>query len=334
MVDVFRRTHVNRVSIRGPDVPSDARGRRVIPLEGVSGKERIDLSAASLLTVLCLLWGLNAVAIKVSNQGIAPICGAGVRSLIAAGCLVSWMKLKRIALFSGSIPDGMIVGILFGVEFGVLYSSLLYTTASSAWILLYTTPFFHAVGAHYFLKGDRLNLGKGIGLILAFCGIVFLLSEHAGLPSLDSLVGDMLALMAAILWAATTIFIKRRLVGKVSHHHTLLYQTIFSIPVLFVLSWIFGEEPIRHINGLILLSVAYQGIVVAFISYLLWFLLVHSYAVSRLSAFTFLTPVFATLAGVLLLRESLTFRLVLSLLLVSLGIYVVNRDWRPSTPKR
>ena len=302
-------------------------------MEGVMGRERIDLSAASLLTVLCLLWGLNAVAIKISNQGIAPICGAGVRSLIAAGCLVSWMKLRKMVLFPGSIPDGMIVGVLFGVEFGILYSSLLYTTASSAWILLYTTPFFHAVGAHYFLTGDRLNLGKGVGLILAFCGIVFLLSEHAGLPSLGSLLGDMLALMAAIFWAATTILIKRRLVGRVSHQHTLLYQTVFSIPVLFVLSMVFGEQPIGQINGLILLSVAYQGIVIAFISYLLWFFLVHSYPVSRLSAFTFLTPVFATLAGVFLLKESLTFRLVLSLLLVSIGIYVVNKEWRPSTHK-
>jgi len=137
----------------------------------------------------------------------------------------------------------------------------------------------------------------------------------------------MLALIAAIFWAATTIFIKRRLVGKVSHHHTLLYQTVFSIPVLFVLSMAFGEQPIGQINGLILLSVAYQGIVIAFISYLLWFFLVHSYPVSRLSAFTFLTPVFATVAGVFLLHESLTPRLILSLLLVSVGIYVVNKKW-------
>ena len=296
-------------------------------MEGGSGKEGIDLSAASLLTGLCLLWGLNAVAIKVSNQGIAPIYGAGVRSVIATGCLVSWMKLRRIALFQGSLLDGLIVGVLFGVEFGVLYSSLLYTTASSAWILLYTSPFFHAVGAHYFLERDRLNLGKGVGLILAFGGMVFLLSKHAGLPSLGNLLGDVLALMAAIIWAATTIFIKRRLVGKVSPHHTLLYQTVFSIPVLFIVSAIFREQPIRQINGLILLSVAYQGILIAFISYLLWFFLVHSYPVSRLSAFTFLTPVFATIAGVFLLQESLTPRLILSLFLVSLGIYAVNKKW-------
>jgi drug/metabolite transporter (DMT)-like permease len=235
------------------------------------------------------------------------------------------MKLKKMNPFPGNLVDGIVVGVLFGAEFALLYSSLLYTTASSAWILLYTTPFFHAVGAHYFLKGDRLSLNKGMGLILAFGGIILLLSKHAGLPSTSEFLGDVLAMGAALFWAMTTIYIKRRLVKNVSFHHTLFYQTIFSIPILFSLSAIFREEPIVQISRLILLSVAYQGIIIAFISYLLWFLLVHSYPVSRLSAFTFLTPVFATLAGVVFLNEPLNLRLILSLILVSSGIYVVNR---------
>jgi drug/metabolite transporter (DMT)-like permease len=94
---------------------------------------------------------------------------------------------------------------------------------------------------------------------------------------------------------------------------------------LFLLSFIFQETPISHVDWLILLSVAYQGILVAFVSYLGWFFLVHTYSVSRLSAFSFLTPVFATLAGVGLLNEPLTLRLIVSLILVSIGIYVVNR---------
>ncbi|MBU0989533.1 MAG: EamA family transporter [Pseudomonadota bacterium] len=65
-------------------------------------------------------------------------------------------------------------------------------------------------------------------------------------------------------------------------------------------------------------------IIIAFISYLLWFYLVHAYPVSRLSAFTFLTPLFATLSGAVLLNEPLTLKLSFSLILVSLGIYVVN----------
>ena len=287
-------------------------------------KETLDLKAVALLTVLCMLWGFNGVAIKVGNAGIAPIFCAGIRSVIAVLGLAAWMKVNRMRLFPGKVLDGLVVGILFGSEFALLFSSLRYTTVSSAWILLYSTPFFHTLGAHYFLKGDRITIYKGIGLILAFAGIVILLSKNLGGPSSIQWAGDMCALGAAVLWAATTIYIKKRLVGEVSHHHTLFYQTVFSIPILFILSILFEEVPIKHIDTLILSSVLFQGIIIAFITYLVWFYLVHAYPVSLLSAFTFLTPVFATISGVIFINEPLTLTLVFSLILVSLGIYVVN----------
>ena len=294
----------------------------------MSEKETLDLKAVALLTVLCMLWGFNGVAIKVSNAGIAPIFGAGIRSVIAVLGLAVWMKVNRMRLFPGKVLDGLIVGILFGTEFALLFSSLLYTTVSSAWILLYSTPFFHTLGAHYFLKGDRITIHKGIGLIMAFAGIVLVLSKHLSAPSLVGCAGDMCALGAALLWAVTTIYIKRRLVGRVSHYHTLFYQTVFSIPILFLLSSLFQEVPIQHIDALILSSVIFQGIIIACISYLVWFYLVHTYPVSLLSAFTFLTPVFATISGVIFINEPLTLTLVSSLILVSLGIYVVNLKQR------
>jgi len=286
--------------------------------------ETLDMKAVALLTLLCMAWGFNAVAIKISNAGIAPIFGAGVRSVIAVGCLTIWMKANRIPLFPGKLLDGLVVGIVFGVEFAALFSSILYTTVSSAWILLYSTPFFHAIGAHWLLSGDRLTFQKVIGLILAFFGIVLLLSKHMSLPSLTGLAGDLLALAAAILWAVTTIYIKRRLVGEVSHHHTLFYQILFSIPILFLLSALFQETPVCRLDALIVSSMLFQGIVITFISYLTWFYLVHAYPVSRLSSFTFLTPIFATLSGALFLQEPVTLRLIMSLVLVSIGIYVVN----------
>jgi drug/metabolite transporter (DMT)-like permease len=287
--------------------------------------DRLDAKAATLLTVLCLTWGLNAVAIKFSNAGIAPLFGAGLRSAIATVCLMIWMIRKRLELFPGRLIDGLFIGFLFGSEFGLLYSALLYTTASSASILLYTSPFFHTLGAHFFLTGDRLSLHKAAGLVLSFAGILILLSTHLGLPSKLQITGDLLAISAAMLWALTTVYIKRRLVAVVSPYHTLFYQILFSIPVLFLLSFGFQETPVSHVDWLILVSVAYQGILVAFCSYLGWFFLVHTYPVSRLSSFIFLTPIFATIAGVGLLGEPLTPRLIISLILVSVGIYVVNR---------
>lgn len=287
--------------------------------------DRLDAKAAILLTVLSLIWGFNAVAIKFSNEGIAPLFGAGLRSVIATFCLMIWMMRKRIELFPGRLLDGLIIGFLFGAEFGLLYLSLLYTTASSAWILLYTSPFFHALGAHFFLIGDRLSWNKAAGLALSFAGILILLSTHLGLPLTLQITGDLLAIGAAVIWALSTVYIKRRLVTAVSPYHTLFYQILFSIPILFLFSFVFQETPVSHVDWLILLSVAYQGILVAFFSYLGWFFLVHTYAVSRISSFSFLTPVFATLAGVGLLNEQLTLRLIVSLMLVCIGIYIVNR---------
>ncbi len=288
--------------------------------------DALDLKAALMLTVLCLSWGLNAVAIKISNTGIAPVFCAGLRSVVATGCLLIWMTWRRLELFPGRLKDGMLIGFLFGAEFGLLYTALLYTTASSAWILLYTSPFFHALGAHFFLAGDRLTLRKSAGLVLSFIGIIILLSKHIGLPSIQQFAGDLMSIGAAALWAMTTVYIKRRLVALVSPYHTLFYQTLFSIPILFLMSFLLKETPIQAINGLIILSFAYQGIIIAFISYLVWFFLVHTYPISRLSSFTFLTPVFATFAGILLLKEPLTLNLILSLIFVSLGIYIVNRE--------
>jgi len=287
-------------------------------------KETLDLKAVAILTGLCMLWGFNAVSIKVSNAGIAPVFSAGIRSVIAVIALAIWMRVKKVPLFPSNLSDGMVIGLLFGGEFACLYASLLYTTASSAWILLYATPFFHAVGAHFFLRGDRLTVYKTTGLILAFIGIIVLLSKHLGVPSWVGLVGDLLAFAAAALWALTTIYIKRRLVGSVSFYNTLFYQTLFSIPILFLISFLMKETPIDYLDGVIVLSIVFQGIVVAFISYLLWFYLVHEYPVSRLSAFTFLTPVFATISSVVFLHEPLTWKLSVSLILVSIGIYVVN----------
>jgi drug/metabolite transporter (DMT)-like permease len=288
--------------------------------------DALDLKASLVLTVLCLIWGLNAVAIKFSITGIAPVFCAGLRSVFATGCLLIWMTWRRLELFPGRLKDGIIIGFMFGTEFGLLYTALLYTTTSSAWILLYTSPFFHALGAHFFLAGDRLTIRKSGGLVLSFVGILILLSKHLGLPSIQQFAGDLLAIGASAVWAMTTIYIKRRLVAVVSPYHTLFYQTLFSIPILFLMSFLLQETPIQNINGLVLISFAYQSIIVAFISYLVWFFLVHSYPVSRLSSFTFLTPVFATVAGLVLLKEPLTLKLTLSLVFVSLGIYIVNRQ--------
>lgn len=297
-----------------------------------ASKEYLDLKAVVALIILTLLWGLNYTAVKVSNQGISPVFASTLRSVIAATCGVIYCLKKGERLFHTDIMlfHGCMVGLLFGLEFACIYFGLLYTDAARAVIFVYLSPFVVAVGAHFLLRGDRLTFIKTVGLILAFAGIiiVFYGRPHAAKPHM--LIGDCLEIMAAFLWGATTLYIKRFMAEKVHPINTFLYQLVFSIPILFVISLIIEPQWITRIDFTIATSLFYQSVIVAFLSYFIWFKLIHSYAVSKLSAFTFFTPVFGVLFGIMFLSEEFTYSLMIGLPLVSLGIFFVN--WKNRAP--
>ncbi len=295
-------------------------------------KDYLDLKAILAILILTLLWGLNYSAIKVSNEGIAPVFGSTLRSIIASICGAIYCLRKGETLFHTDIRlfHGVVVGLLFGLEFACIYFGMLYTDSARSVVFVYLSPFVVAVGAHFFLKGDRLTLLKTLGLIIAFAGIVSVFYGKPKAAKPHMLFGDLLEITAGILWGATTLYIKRFMAGKVEPIHTFLYQLFFSIPILFVASLILEANWIYQMSLPVLVSIIYQSVIVAFISYLVWFHLIHRYSVSRLSAFTFFTPIFGVLSGVLFIREEFTFSLRVGLPMVSIGIFLVN--WKKRAP--
>jgi drug/metabolite transporter (DMT)-like permease len=280
------------------------------------------------MLTLSLLWGGNYAAIKIGASGVAPLFMACIRSLVACLCLLLWMEIRRIPLFpeSGLVWHGLVVGVLFGAEFGCIYLGLKYTPASRSYVLVYTHPFFVALGGHFFLRGDRLHLWKGVGLILAFVGVVILFAKDWGTLTLQTLRGDLLLLSAAALWASTTLYIKRFLTEKAMSVQILFYQLAFSTPLLFLLSMALEDRIWYGFSPAIGISLIYQSIIVAFLSYLAWFELIQRYSVSILTAFTFFTPVFGVfLSGALVLSEMIGPVLIVSLTLVSFGMILLNR---------
>jgi drug/metabolite transporter (DMT)-like permease len=266
--------------------------------------------------------------IKIGARELPPLFMAGLRSLVASACLYIWIKAKRLTLFPSTkvLLHGIVVGLLFGSEFGFIYVGLEYTLASRTYVLVYTAPFFVAVGAHFFLESDRLNRWKAAGLILAFAGVVILFMKDVGSFFLSALPGDLMILAAGALWGATTVYIKKYL----SHHtvplQTLFYQVFFSAPPLFLMSILLEDPIVLSLSLAAGFSVFYQCIIVAFLSYLVWFELIHRHPVSLLHAFTFFTPVFGVfLSGALILGEIISPSLVVALTLVSLGMILVNR---------
>ena len=138
------------------------------------------------------------------------------------------------------------------------------------------------------------------------------------------MLGDAFGVIAAALWAATTVVIRTTGLSRISASKTLFYQLAVSAAVLPVASVLLGEPGVMAVTPLIVVSLVYQGAIVAFASYLAWFWLLTRYLASRLSVFSFLTPLFGVAAGVLLLGEPVTATFLGAALLVGAGIFLVN----------
>ncbi|THB75939.1 MAG: DMT family transporter [Desulfobacteraceae bacterium] len=290
-------------------------------------RQRMDTQGFVLLVLLCASWGINQVAIKVAIPTVPPVLQAGIRSIGSSILVLMWMRFKHIPLKEkdGTLFWGILVGLLFTVEFILIYWGLEFTHASRSAVFLNTAPFTVALGAQFFIPGERLRPVQVAGLVLAFCGIIAAFHESLSLPTRQMLLGDSMLLAAAVIWGATTVVIKASPLARIAPSKTLLYQLGCSAVLLPLASVILKEPGIGALNILSVTSLLYQIIWVAFITYIGWFWLISRYPVSRMASFTFLTPLFGVMAGGVLLGEPMTFKLITALVLVGSGIYLVNR---------
>jgi len=139
------------------------------------------------------------------------------------------------------------------------------------------------------------------------------------------MLGDVMMVGAAAGWAATTLVIKASRLNRVSAEKTMLYQLVVSAPLLAIGAVVFGERIDAMPSALALGALAYQIVWVVSVTYVVWFALVVRYSATRLSVFTFLTPLFGVAAGHLVLNEPLTPPFAVAVALVALGLVLVNR---------
>jgi drug/metabolite transporter (DMT)-like permease len=137
--------------------------------------------------------------------------------------------------------------------------------------------------------------------------------------------GDLMMVGAALAWAATTLVIKASALNAAPPEKTLLYQLVISAPMSALGSLALGERMFDYPSALAVGSLAYQTVWVVSITFAIWFAMVVRYSASRLSAFTFLTPLFGVAAGHLVLGEPLTPAFLAAVVMVAAGLVLVNR---------
>ena len=280
------------------------------------------------MLVLVALWGFNNVAIKLAAPGMSPVMQMGVRFTIAAVLLLLWARWRNISLFSrdGSAVGGLLAGALFAAEFAAIAIGLNYTSAARMAVFVNLAPLWTLLGLAVFVKAERPTSMQWLGVIVGFAGVAFALSEGFGISDRATLMGDALGVLASLLWGFTTVVIRASQLAHAPAAKTLMYQLGVAAPVLLIASPLMNEPGVIALTALTIASIAYQSVIVAFCSFLMWFWMLTRYSAGGLAVFTFLTPLVGVAAGAIVLGDPISARLFWGMAAVALGIaLVVNR---------
>jgi drug/metabolite transporter (DMT)-like permease len=298
-----------------------------VPPAPAPSSRPLDAFAIIVTIGLCLSWGFNNVSIKLAIHDFPPLIQSSARSAIATLLVLAWTQIRGIPLFKrdGTLAAGIWAGILFALEFVLIYRGLVWTTATRGVLFLYLAPFFVVIGSRWLVPGDRFSVSQWLGLILSFLGIVIGFGLPTPATDPRQFIGDIMFVGAGAAWGATTLVIKATPLNRVSAEKTLLYQLVVSAPLLGAGALIFGERIDHAPSAIAIGAFAYQTIWVVSVTFAVWFALIVRYSAARLSVFTFLAPLFGVAAGHLVLNEPLTPAFALAVALVAGGIVLVNR---------
>jgi drug/metabolite transporter (DMT)-like permease len=282
-------------------------GHRASNVTGAAATSHLDARITATMVLLCASWGLQQVAIKLALIDMGPFTQGATRCAIAAAAVVAWTLLRgRPLTFAAKArPTGLLLGVVFGVEYMLLYWGVSLTHASRAGLFLYTTPFFVVLIGWFLLPKERLGGFQLAGLVLAFAGVVLAFQQKDGTVPATAWLGDLMVIASAILWAITTILIKASALREAPVEEVVLYQLVFGGIVAGSAALIAGEGW-QTPSLQTIASIAYQALWVGTATYLIWFGLVARYSANLLSAFTFLTPLFGIAAGHFVLGEPVT----------------------------
>ncbi|WP_305856838.1 DMT family transporter [Balneatrix alpica] len=295
----------------------------------MDSRKPLDSLAIGLMIPFCICFGLQQVALKAAAPDMAPMLQIALRSILGAAmvyALLRWQK-ESMTWRNGVWQPGLLVGVLFALEYVFLAEALRYTSAGHAVVFLYTSPMFSALILHFRLETERMSLVQWLGILLAFAGIVTAFGGNLSIDSSEQLFGDFLALLGGLAWGLTTVVIRTSSLSNLPSKQTVLYQLLVAAALLTPLAWWWDQFSFNP-TPLLLGSLAFQTLIIAFGALLIWFWLLRNYQASRIGVLSFMTPIFGVLLGAWLLDETIEPGFMLGALLVVAGISLVSgHEW-------
>lgn len=285
----------------------------------------LPLSAALFTTFLCILFGANAVAIKISLTGLGVFTNAGARFGLAAVVIFLWARCtgKPLSVATSQIHHLVILAMFFFVQMSLFYFGQSKTTASHGTLIANVLPFGVMILAHYFIPGDTINLKKVSGLVLGFAGVLMLFFDSVAATS-DALLGDLLIFLGVLIWSGHVVYIKR-VIGGFHPIQITLYPIAMAASMFLLSGFLWDGEMVRFVDASIIKAMLYQTLVTASFGFVAWNTMIQRYGATVLHSFIFIMPISGVFLGVALLDEPISANLIGSIVLVVTGLIVVNR---------
>jgi len=275
-------------------------------------------------------WGASFVAIKVALRTLSPLPLVWLRFGLGVGVL-SLFVLREREKDPLSFREWLLVGLLgfLGVPFHHLVQSTGLKTAqaaTSAWIISSMPVFIALLGALFL--GERMGRRRIVGLVLAAAGVLLVVTrgDPKRLWMTDpGSFGDLLVLLSALNWAVFTVVSR----GFLSRHRPapMMFKVMASgwlmTTVLFLASG--AWSPIAGLDAGGWAAVLFLGVFCSGLAYVFWYDALKSLPASRAGVLMYLNPASATVVAVAGLGEPLSVSVVTGALLITLGVWQVNR---------
>jgi len=283
-----------------------------------------------LMIITAFFWAGAFIAGKLSAPFIPPFTLTFLRFSVATLVLYGFIKFKKEKihkLTKNDFPVFLFTGLvgMFGYHV-FFFSALKFTTAISSSIIGATNPIVTTILSIIFLK-DKITTKRMIGITLSFIG-VFLTITNANFYLLSTLnfnKGDLLMLVAVIMWASYSVFSKW-VMPKYSPITLTFYSFLFC--TVFIIPFVIYERPwtlLSTIPYYSYIASVYMSIFASVIGYLVQQISIKQIGPSRTSIFINLVPVFSIILSVLILGETISPIKLLTALLIIAGVYICQK---------
>ena len=280
----------------------------------------------SLLCFLALIWSSAFFNIKIATESFGPVTIAFLRVFLASIPLIILCNIKNIEIevFSKDWYWFALIGFVnLVIPFFFISYGIKAVQSNLAAILMSSTPLTSTILGHYFTKNEKFNLIKTIGVLIGFSGIVYLFSDNI-LINENNFYSALL-----ILLGATGYVVGGVLTLKISNKRNENVTTsicIWASIILLPLTMIFEQPWNSTPNTLSIISVVYLGLVSTGLAWLLRFSILKKNGLIFQSQVSFLIPIFGIILGYIFLKELITPKIIVSVVLVLVGIYLAKKS--------